>query len=144
MVCKTCGRNTQNEEANFCEYCGGAYREHMHPTVNTAPQIQMMTESDAGEKPITFLNWLGSYGLLLIPFVGWLVYLVMLFVWSFGNNTPASKKSWAKATLVFTAISIVVVIVLFIFYMVSFMKTPMFQDMMNGTFDYNSYYNSLY
>ncbi|ABX40604.1 zinc-ribbon domain-containing protein [Lachnoclostridium phytofermentans] len=29
MVCKICGRTIQNEEANFCEYCGAPFRPGM-------------------------------------------------------------------------------------------------------------------
>lgn len=29
MVCKICGRTIQNEEANFCEYCGASFRPGM-------------------------------------------------------------------------------------------------------------------
>jgi hypothetical protein len=29
MICKVCGRMIQNEEANFCEYCGASFRPGM-------------------------------------------------------------------------------------------------------------------
>lgn len=28
MECKVCGRHTNNESANFCEYCGNSYKEN--------------------------------------------------------------------------------------------------------------------
>ena len=142
MVCNTCGRSTVNDDANFCEYCGGSYREHVHTVINTAPQSQIAAERENKEKPISFLNWLGTYGLLLIPFVGWLIYLVMLFIWAFGNKTPESKKNWSRATLIYTAVSVILAIVILISYLMYFMNSPMYQDMLNGTFDYNSLYNS--
>jgi hypothetical protein len=78
--------------------------------------------------------------MLFIPIAGGLIFIVMLFVWSFSGNTPASKKNWARVTLIFSAI----MLILFIGYLIVLFSTPMFRDMMNGTFDYNSYYDGLY
>jgi hypothetical protein len=159
MKCNTCGRQTLNEEANFCEYCGSSFRENNVAAINSDPGMKSYLYNEAqkpftnphlqstvnpsdsaeAEKPVTFLNWLGTYGLLFIPFVGGLLFIVMLLIWSFGGNVPASKKSWARATLIFAA----VMIIFFVVYVIVIMSTPMFQDMMNGTFDYNSFYNSL-
>jgi glucan phosphoethanolaminetransferase (alkaline phosphatase superfamily) len=90
------------------------------------------------EEPITFLNWLGMYAILLVPFVGWLIFIIMLFIWAFSNNTPATKKNWARVTLIFVG----ALLILFFIYMVAFVA-PMMQQMMNGTFDINSYYEGL-
>lgn len=137
MVCNTCGRTTNNDDANFCEYCGSSFREPAHPALNLAPQSQMVVEREYKEKPVSFLNWLGTYGLMLIPIFGWLVYLVMLFVWAFGNNTPESKRNWARATLIYTVITVIVAIVLFISYYLYIVNTPMFQDMLNQYYNVN-------
>jgi ribosomal protein L37E len=177
MVCNNCGRNTQNEEANFCEYCGSSYRERgtFHATMHNQLQSQrndqasgqmsgpipgqvpnsmsmqmpnIMTgqrsiESVKAEKPITFLNWLGVYGILIgslfIPFIGFLIPIVMLFVWSFNSSTPVSKRNWARVNLIVIAFFIIFYIIIFM----AFMRTPMFQQILNGTFDMNSYFNNL-
>ncbi len=164
MKCNVCGRQTQNEEANFCEYCGGSFREHMQNSINMPPQNQGIPYPGGpmnnmgpmpghgmpntpyivqNEKPTSFLNWLGTYGLLFIPLAGWLAFLVLLFIWAFSDNTPTSKKNWARATLILVGILIVV----FIIYIIAIMNTPMYQDiyqqMMNGTFDSESYYNDI-
>lgn len=164
MKCNNCGRQSQNETANFCDYCGASFREPMQTSMNLAPREQStpggMTMAPnhipfqtnvakaanqiEKEKTVSFLNWLGTYGIMFIPFVGWLVLIVMLFIWAFDHNTAPSKKNWARATLIFAGI----MFILFIFYLIFIISTPMFQDMMqqmsDGTFDYNSYYNSLY
>lgn len=184
MVCKTCGRSTQNEDANFCEYCGSPFKEHLTPAYTVMPQYnpqvqtygQMngpmggtmgssmngMTGGAMGgqmngsmndtmnqsgsmgqtnaDKPISFLNWLGSYALLLIPYVGWLAFITLLFVWAFSKSTPPSKKNWARVNLIFAAVLIIIVVV----YLVIILNSSMFQDMMNGTFNYNDYYNSIF
>lgn len=158
MKCNTCGRQTQNEEANFCEYCGSSFRERpqtsYHMSQSETANQQMNQHNDgaavtsgnavnatqnAKDKPVSFLNWLGTYGLMLIPLAGGLIFFVMLFVWSFDNKTPESKKNWARVTLIFST-----VLILFIIgYIVVVMSSPMFRDMMNGTFDYNTYFESI-
>ncbi|MFA9398939.1 MAG: hypothetical protein ACERKV_11845 [Clostridiaceae bacterium] len=52
---------------------------------------------------VTLGDWLLTILLSLIPIVN----IVMLFVWSFSGSTPKSKSNWAKATLIFVAIGIV-------------------------------------
>jgi uncharacterized membrane protein YvbJ len=160
MKCNICGRQSQNEEANFCEYCGSSFRETSRTPYPINPREQVSQENynqlpgvgmqapyrmnaqntTETEKPVSFLNWLGTYGMLFIPIAGGLIFIVMLFVWSFSGNTPTSKKNWARVTLIFSAI----MLILFIGYLIVLFSTPMFRDMMNGTFDYNSYYDSLY
>lgn len=143
MICNTCGRNTQNEEANFCEYCGSSFRDHnkqeessayhqySNPEINQAykvPPMPPVIPAEQKEKPVSFLNWLGTYGIMLIPFFGSLAFFVMLFVWSFGKNVPESKKNWARATLVF----VIVMLVLLVFFMAYMLNDPMFKDILSG------------
>jgi len=151
-----------NEEANFCEYCGSSFREHMHQQPvqmpphdqgnpynmapvppNMAPDGMMYNNPGMApsEKPTSFLDWLGTYGIMLIPCVGWLVFIVMLFVWGFGNNASTSKKNWARATLIFVGVLLLLVIIYLAMVMPLYMD--IYQQMMNGTFDMNNYYNSL-
>lgn len=168
MICNTCGRNIQNENANFCEYCGSSFREIRNASVaidqqdhidgqvqrqsfaSTIPMQNMMSENIPSsvrqgetEKPISFLSWLGSYGILVglffIPF-GWIAALILLCFWSFSDKTPKTKKNWARVNL----IVIGVVIIVFFLLMLTMINSPMFQDMINGSFDMNSYYQSMY
>jgi hypothetical protein len=168
MKCNTCGRQLQNDEANFCEYCGASFREHTHTIIPVAQREQTngevaeriqesitmqipsgyagqkTTVTSGTDKPITFLNWLGTYALILIPFVGIIIFIVMLFVWSFDGKAPESKKNWARVNLIFALIIIIFIVV----YMAAVVSSPMFQDMFqqmnSGTFDYNSFYNNIY
>ncbi len=48
-------------------------------------------------------DWLITLIITAIPLVGF----IMLFVWGFGSNVPATKANWAKAVLIFYAIMIV-------------------------------------
>ena len=63
---------------------------------------------DPPEPPVRTSEWLWTILLTCIPVVN----LVMLFVWGFGNTTKRSKRNWARAQLVITAIGIVLSIVL--------------------------------
>jgi len=153
MKCNVCGRHTQNEEANFCDYCGSPFREHMQAfydiqkeryaqeqnmySERTAPNVQHNMQQES--KPVSFLDFLVSYGLFFIPFAGWLIFIIMLFIWAFSNSTPPSKKNWARATLIFVGV-LAVFMILYLMYIIT---SPIFQDMMSGAFDYNQYIQSL-
>lgn len=146
MICNSCGRNNNNENANFCEYCGASYRDgNIHRTepaqsynyqgeqgnesnhVLTAAPVQAININEK-EKPVSFANWLGTYAIMLIPCVGGLVFFVMLIVWSFGGNVPESKRNWSRATLVIMVIMIMIVLA-FVIMTVMMMKDPMFQEL---------------
>lgn len=126
MKCKNCGREPNNNEANFCDYCGDAFREvniHIEKEENTKEIVEL----ESG-KPISVFNWLGSMSLSLIPLVGPLVYIGMLFVWAFGKNTLTSKKNWARAMLLFILISII----LLMMSLSTMIADPASKDMINN------------
>lgn len=52
-------------------------------------------------------DWMITLLITALPLIG----LIMLFVWAFGDGTNLSKKNWAKATLIWYAISIVLFII---------------------------------
>lgn len=149
MICNACGRQKQNEEANFCEYCGASFRDgnvnvsEIKATNNTINQnqrvygngsmqhpIQETINVKPKEKTVTFLDWLGTFLIMLIPIVGGIVYLIMLLIWSFGSNVSDSKKNWARATLVFYII-LIVIIIIFLIMSLRMIDNPMFNNMMN-------------
>lgn len=139
MVCHSCGRSTQNEEANFCYYCGTSFRENNNvyeaikqESTNTSIGQQGKMESET--KAVSFKNWLGSMLLPFIPFIGWLIYIVMLFVWAFSEDTPQSKKNWARANLIVGIISIILII----YFLIS-----VFMQVANSGMDINSYLDQL-
>lgn len=163
MKCEVCGRQIQNEEANFCEYCGSSFREQKQGSFHTPPRSQGLPFQNGpanspmngpvnmqgnnpnmtgfgmpggpftpqqAERPTSFLSWLGTYGLLLIPVAGWLAFIILLFIWSFSDTTSAAKKNWARATLIFAGIMLVI----FIAYMIYIMGTPEFKQMYDITY----------
>ena len=105
MQCSMCGREIMNPNANYCDYCGtavgaAAYRE-------VQPQ---QTTTGNGQKPERVSTWLflGIMCLPFVPFVGTIAYLVFLFYWAFAPSIEDSRKSFARATLIYTAISLVI------------------------------------
>lgn len=105
MTCSICGRSTNNEEAHFCEYCGNSYRDHKPIIVEALPRT---VSNASGEKPISFSNWLASYGIvfssIFIPVIGFILSAAYLFYLSFASNIPISKRNWARVTLIFYGI----------------------------------------
>ena len=94
------------------------------------------------EKPISFMNWLGIYAILgalmFIPYLGWIGFIALLLYWSFSNKTSATKKNWARVTLIFVGIIIVIIFIMLIAF------TSMYsQQIIDGTFDWNNYYNNM-
>ncbi len=145
MTCHTCGRQIQNETANFCEYCGASCREKAQAasstvmgqpfmsrpyTADPVPNMMMgMQQRGALEKPTSLLGWIGMYAILLVPFAN----IILLMVWAFSDSTPVSKRNWARATLIF----LVFLFILIVAYLAAVMSTPLFQQMMQ---DYGPYY----
>lgn len=134
--CNNCGYI--GEEGNFCPSCGGSLSdvtEQQEPSAEYQPSVSQMPEQMNGyyqppvvQKPqeeMTLGNWMVTLLLAAIPCVN----LIMLFVWGFGSNTPRSKANWARATLIFTAIGIVLLIIYMVVMGVAF-----------GSLFYNSYY----
>ena len=68
-----------------------------------------------------------------IPFVGFIAYPVLLLVWAFSNDTPPTKKNWARASLVI----ILIMVVLFVM-----MLSYGFNMIMSGEF--SNYMEELY
>lgn len=63
-------------------------------------------------QPVKTGDWVVTLLITAIPVIGF----VMLFVWAFGNNANPSKANWAKATLLWFAI----IIILYIFFAIFF------------------------
>lgn len=107
MQCAMCGREITNPNANYCDYCGTAVGTMTYREVQ--PE-QPKTTAPKTDRVSTWL-FLGIMCLPFIPFVGSIAYLVFLFYWAFAPSIEDSRKSFARATLIYTAITLVLVIV---------------------------------
>jgi fatty acid desaturase len=68
-------------------------------------------------RPVSVGEWMITLLLMAIP----LVNIIMLFVWAFSGSTNLSKANWAKATLLWTLIIIIVYAILAILFWGVFM-----------------------
>lgn len=141
MICKACGRNSVNESANFCEYCGTSFREdgivkQENSLIEGKEAFQDMNSNKNAEndKPISFGNWVGTMLLPFIPIVGILIYIVMMFVWAFSKDTPKSKKNWARANLIITILCIILLVFWFSSAMMEIMNSGLNMEEYMGQF----------
>lgn len=67
-----------------------------------------MISKDEGEV-VKLGDWMITLLITGIPVLG----LIMLFVWAFSKGKNPSKRNWARANLIWIAISTVLVIILF-------------------------------
>ncbi|MFV0419186.1 MAG: hypothetical protein ACK5KT_10715 [Dysgonomonas sp.] len=62
-------------------------------------------ENQTGNKSVVSIgDWVITMIIMMIP----LVNLIMLFVWAFGSGTSESKANWAKASLIFMLVGIII------------------------------------
>ena len=66
----------------------------------------METQSQA--QVLTVKDWIITILITSIPLVGF----IMLFVWAFGSNENPNKANWAKASLIWVAIGMVLAFLL--------------------------------
>lgn len=60
------------------------------------------------DEHMTVMGWIGRWCINLIPFVGPLIYFVMLIIWAFGDTQKKSLKSYARAALIVGLIGFVI------------------------------------
>lgn len=77
------------------------------PTQNYQSQPEMQR---ANPPAVTFGEWMLTILLMCIPIVN----IVLLFVWAFSSSANPSKANWAKASLVWTAIVLVLYVLFFV------------------------------
>jgi fatty acid desaturase len=56
------------------------------------------------KQPMSVGDWFIAILITAIPLVG----LIMLLIWAFGSNTNVNKANWAKATLIWMVIGIII------------------------------------
>lgn len=104
-----CGREITNPEANYCDYCGTAVRNVEYREVQP---VQPATGTNEVKKDrVSTWLFLGIMCLPMIPLVGTFAYLGFLFYWGFASSIEDSRKSFARATLIYTAIMLVFVLI---------------------------------
>lgn len=102
MRCEVCGREAMNPEANYCDYCGTSFRESGFQAEIKREQAAAESKTPATGGQVPMVWFLGVMCLPFVPAIGAFAYLGVLFYWSFSNNINDSRKSFGRATLIFT------------------------------------------
>lgn len=118
-VCQACHASYDDSLA-LCPYCGTI------PQANY-PAYPAYTPQETKE-PVSIGGWIGRSLIPYIPFVGGIIYLIMLFIWTGDTKKEDTFRNWAKAQLIVMA----VVIVLTIIIVVAF--GSVFTDLLNAMY----------
>lgn len=79
------------------------------------------------KEEITVLGWIWRFLLPSIPVVGWIINLIMLFIWMGDETKEESFRNWAKAQLIMMAIAVgIVAVFFFLFFVLSAMTMTTF------------------
>lgn len=106
MRCEVCGREAMNPEANYCDYCGTSFREAGFQAEVKREQADPEKKTVATGGQVPTLWFLGVMCLPFVPMIGAFAYLGVLFYWGFSNNINDSRKSFGRATLIFTGVMV--------------------------------------
>ena len=145
MICKNCGSMLPNG-APRCSVCGAnfvsapvdpnagrgtyirssapAYEEPYRGTPGEYRRVEPAATAPKKEH-VSVGGWIGRWLLGCIPFVGWLIYFIMLIVWANNDSYEVSFKNWAKAQLwiILIVFAIALVVLLFFFLFASNMSS---------------------
>ena len=114
MLCNKCKADIA-ENSLFCPHCGAYTTEQGFQQFDTAAtqfcnMYQLNNKAD--DEPVSVGMWLGIF---LINLIGCLVYIILMFVWAFGNNTKKSLKNFARAQLIILLIAACILVLVLIF-----------------------------
>lgn len=139
MFCEKCGKQVA-ENAKFCEFCGAPVEKAPEaapvveaapvaeeaPVYQAAPQVNYGQQNAAPQapntqvfnnfyqqpkKPVSVAGWIGRSLIPLIPCVGSIIYLIMLFIWAGDKTKEESFNNWAKAQLWVMLISVIISVI---------------------------------
>jgi len=101
--------NQNNESYNSNQYQNTQYQntQYQQPTIQEQLQYQYQDPQNELEEPMTMGEWMITLLIMMIPCAN----IIMMFVWAFSSTEKKSKSNYFKAALIFTGISMVLVIV---------------------------------
>lgn len=111
-----------------CSYCGTQLPDHATVCHNceipcqvqrSAPPVQpyqnyYQPSYPAPKESISVGGWIGRSLIPMIPVVGSIVYIIMLFIWSGDTKKEDTFRNWAKAQLIIMIIAVALLIILFV------------------------------
>ena len=135
MVCNKCGTNLK-DGATFCQNCGARVETPQPvqpvPGQNPTPINYYVPE----KKHVSVGGWILRYLINVIPCVGPIIFIIMLFVWSFDESYDDTSRNWAKAQLIWLAISVVLSILIVAIFGTAFTAAweTALRDLQNGAY----------
>ena len=86
------------------------YKQEYKDPLGEVRETLKTTKKPNADEAVSTMEWLASLVLLMIPIVN----LISLILFMLSDNSTASKKNWAKATLILWVISAVLLFIFFI------------------------------
>lgn len=118
MFCENCG-SKMPDGTKFCASCGEKMEvtQPRYEAVNEPPPRPIQTNTayqpqpsayraQSAMEPLSVGQYIGMYFLMMVP----LVNIILLFMWSFGGGVNPNKKNFARASLILSAIGIILAI----------------------------------
>lgn len=107
----------QNGSVGNDQFIPGS-NQYSQPQSYQQPYQQNMVNYPAGygisdDEHVSVLNWIGIFAINLIPVIGSIVYIVLLFVWALGDTRKKSLKTFAQAQLIICLVVFVLCFILF-------------------------------
>lgn len=93
-------------------YSNQGYQQPYGTDNNQGYQQPNYNNMSNDEEHVSVLHWIGIFCLNIIPCVGPIVYLIMMFVWAFGSTPKKSLKNFARAQLILSAIALGIMIII--------------------------------
>lgn len=114
--CQTCGASVDNTaQASSAGVQNNTYNTSSNNNpYNNNPYGGMYPMQPPTGYPMTIGGWIGRSLIPYIPLVGWLIYLIMLFIWSGDQTKELTFRNWAKAQLIVMAIIFGIVLIIFL------------------------------
>ena len=103
MYCQKCGGKIESY-ANNCAFCGAAVPKY-DDKVNYVKE-----EKTVEKKGMTTWRWIGFYLLPMIPLVGAIIQVVLIFKWAFGKHNDVSLKGFARSQILMALFGLVLAI----------------------------------
>ena len=128
MTCGKCGSQLK-DGTTFCPYCGSKVEPLNSTPSSMQPPLSSSWSSPSAsgvngfytpeKKHLTIGGWVLRYLINFIPCVGGIIFLIMLFVWSFDESYDDTSRNWAKANLIFIGICVALVLILYLIVVVA-------------------------
>ena len=151
MKCSKCGVELENG-ALFCASCGAKVEPEAateaasaansapapapQPSFTTQPITIVNNTNQSDGAPVSLGGWICRSLIPLIPCVGGIIYIVMLFIWAFDTKYDSTSRNWAKSVLILALAGIVLGIIA----AVVAVSLGVIPAVLNNITGYNSYH----